>query len=442
MSALAKIMIEFGCMVSGSDIKKSSITDKLQQMGANICLGHDKKNVSGADMVIYSGCIPFDNPELVTAHKKNIPALHRAEFLGELMNEKIGIAVSGAHGKSTTTTIISLLLRHMNFDPTIVIGAEVENLRGGGAAGNGPYVVAEADESDGSFLFLKPTYTLITNIDLEHLDYYKDIEEIKKTYFQFMERTKTEGKLFYSGDNIHLQELVKNYGRRVVSFGLSCKNDIYPVNVKFEGLNSEFDVVYRKENLGRIKLSAGGEHNVVNCLGAVAFVLELGVEFKRIQETLTFFELPKRRCQIKARLNNIMVIDDYAHHPTEIKATLKTLKQVGAKRIIAVFQPHRYTRTKHLKDLFVESFDLADLLFMTDIYAACEKPIDGVDSRGIIEEIKERGNERAFFLPADKMVNHLLNLVEEGDIVVVLGAGDIWGIANELSQQLKLKFKI
>jgi UDP-N-acetylmuramate--alanine ligase len=442
MSALAKILLELGFMVSGSDIKKSSITDKLKSLGAEIYVGHNEQNASAVDVVIYSACIPADNPELNMARKRNIPVLHRAELLAELMNKKTGIAISGAHGKTTTTTLISLFLKHAGFEPTVVIGAEVDNLEGGSVSGGGAYIVAEADESDGSFLFLRPTYSLITNIDLEHLDYYRNIEVIKKTYLQFIERTKGEGKLFYCGDDEYLKSITKNYRKRMMSFGFSSANDIYPLNIKFEGLRSEFDVVLRGENLGRVRLNAGGEHNILNCLGSIEVALELGINFDKIQEALDFFQPALRRCQIKANLNNIMVIDDYAHHPTEIKATLKAISNLRPKRIIAVFQPHRYSRTKHLKDLFIYSFELADYLVLTDIYSASEEPIEGVNSQRLSKEIKANGKKNVLFLPSKKITSHLLTLVREGDVVVVLGAGDVGKIADELSEELKVKFKV
>lgn len=442
MSALAKILLELGYTISGSDIKRSLITNKLKRLGSKVYIGHDERNMNGADVAVYSACIPANNPELIMARKKNIPVLHRAELLAELMNGKLGIAITGAHGKTTTATLISLVMRRLGFEPTVVIGAQVDNLEGGATAGQGHLVVAEADESDGSFLFLRPTYSVITNIDLEHLDYYKNIEAIKEAYFQFMERTKGEGKLFYCGDDRYLRDITRTYRKKMMSFGLSSANDIYPLNLDFEGLKSQFDVVYQGNNLGRVKLNAGGEHNVINCLAAIEVALELGIEFKKIKKALSFFQSALRRCQVKAHFKNIMVIDDYAHHPTEIKATLKTIKNLKPKRIIAVFQPHRYSRTKLLKDLFINSFELADYLIMTDIYSASEQPIEGINSQNLVAEIKANGKKDVCFMPREKITSYLLNLVREGDLFVVLGAGDIDKVADELSEGLKIKFNI
>jgi len=442
MSALAKVLLEQGYAVSGSDIKESLVVDKLRRIGSKVKIGHNELNMSEADVAVYSTSIASDNPELLMARRKNIPVLHRAELLAQLMNDKCGIAVTGTHGKTTTTTLISLLLRQLGFDPTVAIGAQVDDLDGGGKAGEGCFVVAEADESDGSFLFLRPHYSVITNIDLEHLDYYKNIEAIKEAYFQFMNRTKEEGKLFYCGDNEHLQNIIKNYERKMMSFGFCPENDIYALNISLHGLKSYFDVIYKGSLLGKIKLNIGGEHNILNCLAAVAVALELGAEFEKIKEALLLFQPALRRCQTKAKFKNIMVIDDYAHHPTEIKATLKALKNLKVGRIIAVFQPHRYSRTKFLKDLFVESFALADYLVMTDIYNAGERPIEGVDSRNIIDEIKTNGKKDAFFVPRNEVTNHLLELAKEGDLFVVLGAGDVGKVADELSEGLKIKFGI
>lgn len=442
MSALAKVLLESGYVISGSDIEESPIVDRLKCLGSEIYIGHNERNMNGADVVVYSACIPVDNPELIMARRKNIPVLHRAELLAQLMNGKCGIAVTGAHGKTTTTTLISLILERLGFEPMVIIGAQVHNLESGATAGQGSFVVAEADESDGSFLFLRPTYSVITNIDLEHLDYYKNIKAIKIAYFQFMERTKGEGKLFYCGDDKYLKDITGTYRKKMMSFGLSSLNDIYALNLEFEGLKSRFDVIYQGNNLGSVELNAGGEHNVVDCLAAIGVALELGIEFQKIKEALAFFQSAVRRCQVKANFNNIMVIDDYAHHPTEIKVTLKSIKNLKPRRIIAVFQPHRYSRTKLLKNLFIDSFELADYLIMTDIYGASEEPIEGINSQNLIDEIKAHGKKDVCFMPKKKITNHLLNLAREGDLFIILGAGDVGKVADELSKDLKIKFKI
>lgn len=442
MSALAKILLEEGYLVGGSDIKKSPITEKLERLGAEFYNGHNERNVGEADVVVYSACIKATNPELIIARKKNIPVLHRAELLAELMNDKIGVAVSGTHGKTTTTTLISLIFKYCGLDPTVVIGGQVDNLGDGAIAGKGDFVIAEADESDGSFLFLRPTYSVITNIDLEHLDYYKNIGDIKRSYFQFMERTKGDGKLFYCGDDGYLQEISKIYRKKMMSFGFFCNNDIYPANINFEGLSLEFEVMLKRGNLGRVRINAAGEHNIINCLAAVAVALEAGIEFKKIKEAFSFFHLPKRRCQIKANVRNIMVIDDYAHHPTEIKTTIKGIRNVKPKRMIVVFQPHRYSRTKCLEDLFINSFDAADYLIMTDIYSAAEAPIEDISGERLMEKIKAQGRVDGCFLPKGKIISYLLDMAKEGDVILFMGAGDVTEIANEFSNQLKLKVEV
>ncbi|MFH1856251.1 MAG: UDP-N-acetylmuramate--L-alanine ligase [Candidatus Omnitrophota bacterium] len=441
MGALAKIILELGCDVRGSDIKSNSIAERLTLSGAKFFTGHNENNLSDADVVIYSGCIAPDNPELALARRKNIPILHRAELLAELMNNKTGIAVTGAHGKTTTTTFIAFILKQLNSDPTVVIGGEVCNLGNGAVAGKGEFVIAEADESDGSFLFLKPVYAVITNVDLEHLDYYKNIEEIQNAYAQFMNKIKPGGKLFYGGGNEHLENILCFYEGEKMSFGVSENNDVHAVDICFGKFCSEFDVVFKKRNLGRVKINAGGEHNVVNCLGALALTLDLGFDFEEIKKALELFKLPDRRCHVKSDFNNITVIDDYAHHPAEIKAFLKGIKSAAPKRIITIFQPHRYSRTKHLKEFFIESFDDADYLILTDIYSAGEAPIEGVTSRALTEEIRERKKDACFLLK-EEIIGHLLNMAEEGDFILFLGAGDVCKLSDELSKHLKIRFKI
>jgi UDP-N-acetylmuramate--alanine ligase len=439
MSGLAQILLKAGYRITGSDIKSSEITERLSLQGAIVSIGHKESNVGDAELVVYSSAIMLDNPELIFAHSKNIPIIKRAELLAELMEGKIGIAVTGAHGKTTTTSLISVVLTEAGLAPTVAIGGIVYYFNGNVSLGNGQYFIAEADESDGSFLCYSPTYSVVTNIDLEHLDFYRDLKDIKESFMKFINRTKEEGCLFCSGDDLNLRDILSGYKNRFITFGLSNACDIYPKNIHSDGFSSSFDCVYKGSRLGRLNLRIPGKHNISNSLSAVGVALELGINFSKLQTSLSSYCGAERRFQLKGEVNGIMVIDDYAHHPTEIKATLEAAKIWKDKRIVAVFQPHRYTRTKYLLDTFSNTFNLVDHLVITDIYPASEKPIEGVSARNIYTKIVEYGHKDVHFLPKGEIVEHLVKRLKPNDLVIIMGAGDIGKVANELVNTLMRK---
>lgn len=438
MSGLALILSDMGFKVSGSDIKPNSLTQKLIGRGVKIYFGHHASNIEeDVDLVVYSSAIFPKNPEYIVAQNKKIPIVQRAKILAELMEKKKGIAVTGAHGKTTTTSLISLILKKTGYDPTIVIGGEVEYINGNACLGHGEYLVAEADESDGSFLNLHPFYEIITNIDREHMDYYGDIEDIISAHQKFVDNLKTGGCLFCGADNENIKTLLSRISKEVITYGLSTARDFYPDHIQMKENLSEFNCLFRGEKLGKISLNIPGLHNIINSLAALAVVHKIGIDFDKATSALAEYKGAGRRFQIKNSHNDIMVINDYAHHPTEIQATLEAAQGWKDRRIIVVFQPHRYTRTKFLKEEFGKCFSLTDHLVITDIYAASEEPIEGVSGRDIYEKVLESGHRDAYYLPKDKIIDHLLKIIKPKDMVLILGAGDIGELVDELVGQLK-----
>ncbi len=441
MSGLAEVFYSSGYNVQGSDIKKTKTTDRLEKMGINIQDLHSPRNIQGADYVVYSSCITDDNVELNEARSKNISILRRIEALNMFLGDKDLIGVSGAHGKTTTSSIISYLLIKAGCDPTVFIGADVHFLEGGACYGRGNIVVTEADESDGSFLFLKPLYSVCTNIDKEHMDYYTTMSNMITSYKIFIENTKDEGCAFICIDDPNLKEIAKKTSKRVLSYGVSEDSDIRAVGIELLGLEgSRFDLVYKGKNLGRIDLSVIGINNILNSLPAIAIAMELGVDFSFIKDVIGDFRGADRRFNVTHLDSDILLVDDYAHHPTEITATLKSLEGSG-RRIIVIFQPHRYSRTKDLKDEFGSSFDMADYLIVTDIYSAHEEPIDGVSAMDICESTKKYGHKNVHFVAKDDIIEHLTGVVAPGDAVFILGAGDIDELPKEIVKKLGISRK-
>lgn len=438
MSGIAQLLLRSGKKVSGSDLKESPITRELKNLGAQVFIGHDCQNIKDANVVIYSSAIKEDNPEIKEAKRIGISIIRRAEALAKLMQDKNVITVTGSHGKTTTTSLVSCLLLGAGFSPTVAIGGIFKNIDTNALLGKGDFFVAEADESDGSFLYYHPKYSIITNIDHEHLDYYKEFSSEVNAFRRFLSQTEKDGCVFCCGDDANLKEILKGYKNRYVLFGLNSNSDIYPKNIKRDGLSSEFDCFYKDKFIGRFYLALGGEHNISNALSVIALGLELGIDLGLIKDALREYKGSKRRLEVKFYADGYLVIDDYAHHPTEIKATLSAIKNLGAKRSIVIFQPHRYTRTKLLLDEFTKSFDLADYLIITDIYPAGEKPIEGVDARMIYDRIKQRSpDKQVFFLPKDEILKHALGVISDGDLVITLGAGDIVKVGDELVERIK-----
>jgi len=438
MSGIAELLINLGYTVSGSDLKLSPITQRLEQKGAKIFQGHAKSQIEGANVIVTSSAISQKNPEVVQAKQMVIPIIPRAEMLAELMRIKYSIAVSGAHGKTSTTAMISQILNTAGLDPTVIIGGLLQGLDTNALHGNGDFIVAEADESDGSFLKYSPAIAAVTNIDLEHLDFYKDIEDIKDTFVQFINSVPFYGLAILCLDNEHVQDILPKILVRYTTFGMSAQSDLQAREISFLDGKSRFSVFHQNINLGEINLNIAGQHNISNALAGIATALELKIPFATIKKALEEIQGVKRRLEIKGIKKGILVMDDYGHHPTEIMATLTAIREsYPEKRLIVVFQPHRYTRTQGLFDEFTRSFYQSAALIVLPIYAASETPIPGVDSKTLCDGIKAHGHKDVTFAPdftqALSMVTHKAG---KGDLILTLGAGDIYTLGERLLEIL------
>jgi UDP-N-acetylmuramate--alanine ligase len=437
MSGIAEVLLNLGYHVSGSDLRETEVTRRLASLGCDISYGHRKENLKEADVVVVSSAVRKGNPEVDIAEQRLIPVIPRAEMLAELMRMKVGIAIAGTHGKTTTTSLISTVLAAGGLDPTVVIGGRLNSIGSNARLGQGEFLVAEADESDGSFLKLMPTVAVVTNIDADHLDHYSGIDEIKEAFLQFLNKIPFFGLAVLCLDHPNIQGLIPKLKKRFTTYGLTTQADYQAKEIVFEGLSTTFDVLHQRKEVGRLKIRMPGLHNVYNSLATVATAFELDIPFRVVQETLREFGGVQRRFQIKGEKNGIIVVDDYGHHPVEIMATLKAARTGWQKRVIAVFQPHRYTRTQALFQEFLAAFNDADVLLLTEIYAAGEDPIEGVTAKALFEGIREHGHKDVTFLENKKeMVTHLLRILQPGDLVITLGAGDIWQVAEELVQRL------
>ncbi|WP_201318172.1 UDP-N-acetylmuramate--L-alanine ligase [Paenibacillus sp. EPM92] len=439
MSAIAKVMLEMGYQVSGSDLAQAELTEKLAAKGAQVFIGHEAQNVKGADVVVYSTALSKDNVEMLAAEELNIPILHRSQMLAQLMNAKKGIAVAGAHGKTTTSSMIALVLEQCGQDPTFIIGGEILNVGSNAKAGKGDYVVAEADESDGSFLQYQPLIALVNNIEADHLENYDgDFENLKKAYAQFLSQVKPQGKAVICKDDPYLLEMMPNIQSEVITYGIDSEADVVARNIDLGDRKVSFDVVRGGRTLGTIRLSVPGKHNVYNALATLITCMEAGLSFEQVAEAIPSFRGAKRRFQVLGEVNDMLVIDDYAHHPTEIEATIQAAKATG-KRIVAVFQPQRYTRTYFLFEQFSRSFPEADEVIITDIYSpAGEKQIEGITSAKLVELIKQNSNRNVRYIPTKEEVQaYLSHAVQPGDLVLTMGAGDIWKAAAGLAKALE-----
>jgi len=392
MSGIAEVLLNMGYGVSGSDMKESAVTRRLGELGADVRTGHRAENVESADCVVYSSAVSMKNPEIEEAVRLQIPIIPRAEMLAELMRMKYGIAVAGTHGKTTTTSMIASVLAHAGMDPTVVTGGKLNLLGSGAKLGKGEFLVAEADESDGSFLRLSPTVAVVTNIDREHMEHYRDMEAVKASYLDFLNKVPFYGCAVVCLDHPTIQELLPLISRRCVTYGLGTQAGVRATALEHSRGRVSFDVVADGEPLGRVTLNMPGEHNVANALGAVAVSMELAIEPARIIEGLEGFKGVERRFQVKGTAGGVTVVDDYGHHPVEIKAVLKSIKDGWrGRRAVVVFQPHRYSRTKFLADEFGKCFDGADSLILTDIYAASEKAIKDISVKTIYDKVKANG---------------------------------------------------
>jgi UDP-N-acetylmuramate--alanine ligase len=434
MSGIAEVLLTLGYSVSGSDTKPSNITERLQNLGATLYEGHKTANVEGAHVVVTSSAIKSDNPEVVEAHKRKIPVIPRAEMLAELMRLKYGVAVAGAHGKTTTTSLVASVLAAAHLDPTFVIGGRVNQAGTTARLGKGEYFVVEADESDRSFLLFSPIVAVVTTIDREHLDQYSSLEDIQEAFTQFVNRVPFYGAAVLCLDEPNVQAIIPNVKRPIITYGTSNQADLVISEVKLEGTTSEFHLTYKGEDLGLFQLfHPPGIHNVRNAAAAAAVALYLDVPAELIREGLAKFGGVGRRFEIKGVVNDITVIDDYGHHPAEIRATLEAARLCKFSRLLVLFQPHRYTRTQHLWNEFRQAFNQADVVVLTDIYAASEQAIPGITSESLAGAILEAGHKNVFYSGSMQQgIERLLREARPGDAILTIGAGNISRASNEL----------
>lgn len=443
MSGIAAILLDVGCKVSGSDLKDTKITRNLKHKGAIIFKGHNAKNIKGAQLVVVSTAIPSGNPEILAAVKNNIPVVQRACVLGHLMNSKFGIAVSGTHGKTTTASMIAHVLEHSGLDPTIAIGGYLCGLDFNAKLGKSKFFVAEADESDASFLNLNPKVAVITNLDTDinlNSDYFskcnfkheKVLARVTASFKEFIKKITWDGKVIFCSDCKNISKAIPKVRKNYISYGIENKADFFAREVKYEGYATSSKIFYKNKFLGNLFLNIPGKHNILNALATIALGMELGLNFKEITEALFVFRGVKRRFQVFGVKKDIMVVDDYAHNPSKIKAALDGVGN-GSRRIIAVFQPHRYTRTKLLFDEFGKCFSGADILIVTKIYSAGEKPIEGISGKKLAEEVKKYNKStKVVYLPVkNKIFEYLHKNCSKGDLVMTLGAGDIYKVAEK-----------
>ena len=432
MSGIAEVLLNLGYTISGSDLNPSDITQRLASLGIRIFSGHHASHIGDTDVVVTSTAVKADNPEVLEAHRRNIPVIPRAEMLAELLKMKFSIAVSGSHGKTTTTSMVATVLAYGGLDPTMVIGGKLASIGSNAKMGRGTLIVAEADESDGSFLKLSPSLAVITNIDLEHLDYYRDMGEIKEAFLQFANSVPFYGSTILCADDRHVQDILPRIKRRTITYGLGPPSDYQARDISFTGFSTHFSLYHKENLLGDVTLNVPGLFNVYNALAVIAVARELEMEFSTIREGLKNFVGVHRRLEVKGKVREITVIDDYGHHPTEIRETLAAARQVWKEKIITVFQPHRYTRTKTLFHEFLTAFSDTDTLIVTDIYPAGEEAIEGINAIALCEGIQGSGQTDVIYLSGfDEIVDHLLLIAKPSDIVITLGAGNVWKIGEE-----------
>jgi UDP-N-acetylmuramate--alanine ligase len=440
MSGIAEVLLNLKFQISGSDLKQSDTTDRLESLGARISYGHEADNIEGADVVVVSTAVSRDNPEIVAAREKLVPVIPRVEMLAELMRMKYSVAVGGTHGKTTTTSLISAVLSAGGLDPTVVVGGKILTMGTGARLGASQYMVAEADESDGSFLKLSPTLAVVTTVDEEHLDYYSGLDEIKSAFTRFSNSVPFYGCSILCLDQHNIQSIIADIERRVITYGLAGQADVQAHSVEASGGATSFSVVAGGYPRGEIEIAMPGVHNVYNSLAAVAVGLELGVDFADIARALKEFEGISRRFEIKGEVNDVLVLDDYGHHPVEIRTTLSAAAARWNRRLVVLFQPHRYTRTQKLLEEFGRSFYDATVLFVTGIYAASEEPIEGVSGANIVEVARRHGHRDADYVEdLDGLFERAMDVIEPGDVVMTLGAGDIYKVGERILSALSQK---
>ncbi|MDD5542037.1 MAG: UDP-N-acetylmuramate--L-alanine ligase [Acidobacteriia bacterium] len=439
MSGIAELLLNLGYEVSGSDLKASLITERLEKLGATVYIGHRKENIDDAHVVVFTSAVQPDNPELVEARGRNRPVIPRAEMLAELMRLKYGIAVAGAHGKTTTTSMVAAVLNEAGLDPTLIVGGCVNVLGTNARQGQGEWMVVEADESDRSFLKINPTIAVITNIDREHLDHYRDLEEIQAAFVSFANKVPFYGWVIACQDDPGVAAILPQLERRILTYGLSNAAQVRVTDVQLGKFETRFNILFQGESRTEFHLHTAGEHNALNAAAAIAVGLALDVPMEAIQKGLQEFRGTERRLEWKGERAGVTVIDDYGHHPTEIRATLAALKPCGYGRIIVVFQPHRFTRTQLLFDDFVSAFDGADAVVLTEIYAASEKPIAGVTASALVEKMTTQSRAEVHFASSfEAAIEFLIPRLRPGDVVLTLGAGNIGTLGVSLLEKLGL----
>ena len=437
MSGIARLLIARGESVSGSDLQDNALLKKIRSLGAKVWVGHSPVHLNHPDLVVYSSSIPPSNPELIAARNRNLRVIHRGQMVASLLEGYRTIAVTGAHGKSTTTAMAAELLVRARMDPTVLMGAEVESLGGNFRFGRGPYALVEADESDGSFLWLRPRVALLTNLDEEHLDYFRNRQEIEKAFAAFADRLLPGGTLIGCVDDPGVAQLLRRVRRRPITYGLSRRAQFRAIQIRCSDGASEYGCLKAGKLLGTVQLKIPGIHNVVNSLGVVALAESLGIDFKTTQAALGGYRGAKRRFEILGELHGVLVVEDYAHHPVEIQATLQAARSWKERRLRLVFQPHRYTRTRYLLDRFVSSFSLADEVILLPIYAASEEPMKGVTAEALSRAISSARKGRVRVRSSEEALTYLHSTAKPGDLMLFLGAGSIGGMAGRLMERLR-----
>jgi UDP-N-acetylmuramate--alanine ligase len=438
MSGIAEVLLTLGYQVSGSDMKDTPVTQRLKKLGARIAIGHEAANIEGAQVVVTSTAVAPVNPEVLAARERNIPVIPRIEMLAEIARLKYTIAVAGTHGKTTTTSMVAEVLQAGGLDPTVIVGGRLKRLDSGAKLGKGDYLVAEADESDGSFLKLSPALAIITNIDNDHLDYWGSFDRICDGFVQYAGRVPFYGCVIACLDDLHVRNQLPRLTRRVVTYGIETAAQVRASNIQVSAEGTSFDVAVGGKRLGALRMQVPGRHNVLNALAATVTGLELGISFEKIAEGLAAFEGVGRRMELKGEKDGVRVIDDYGHHPTEIRATLSALRdRYPDNRLVVLFQPHRFTRTQSLWNEFAQSFDQADRVYILDIYPAGEAAIPGVSADLILEPLKKT-HKAAFGLPSPLRLNDLRQELRAGDVVLTLGAGDVWKLGEQLLEKVEV----
>ena len=438
MSGIAELLMNLGFKITGSDINHSENVKRLESNGIKISIGHQSKNVNNADAVVYSSAVPSNNPEIIAAIKKSIPVIRRAEMLAELINLKqTSIAVGGTHGKTSTSSMIGMVLEKTGHDPTLVVGGLVSNLNTNVKLGSGNLIVVEADEFDRSFLALNPTIAVVTNLEMEHTDCYDSLHDLKNAFLQFCHSVPFYGEVILCADSPSLMEIMPKIRKPIKTYGLSDYADFCAKNIKYNENKSEYTLFHKKNNLGKININVPGKHNILNSLAAITLGIELDIPLEKVKSGIKSYKGVRRRFEIKKNDQDVLVIDDYAHHPTEVEATINAAKNGWNKRIVSVFQPHLFSRTRDFFKEFAKSLFDSNIIIITDIYPAREKPIKGISSKLIMNELKLIGHKNINYLPDLEKLNQLLDtIIKSGDMLITMGAGNIWRYSDKYNEHL------